>query len=456
MDCECARRWLPNPQAQLKSIRRQLLAALLGAISLALLLGGFVIYRSILAEVDGLFDYQLRQLALSLRDQAFHNAFAPATDDVSEDFDFVIQVWSPEGVRVYYSHPHKTLPGLAQLGYNTIQTPEGSWRVFAVKLNSLVIQVAQPLNVRNHMALQTAMHLLIPFFALLPVLSLLIWILVSRGLAPLNRLAKAVATRSPKALEPLPLQKSPVEVLPLVRSLNDLLARLDEALAAQRCFIADAAHELRTPIAAMQLQAQLLERAQTDEEAKAALVDLKAGIQRAGHAVRQLLTLARQDPDMVAKPFVSVSLAELAGNVIGDQLALAAAKDIDLGIAAVDESALVMGDTEGLRILLTNLVENAIRYTPQGGKVDVFVHRRQDGNASLEVVDTGPGIAVKDQARVFDRFYRGEATAEPGTGLGLAIVKTVADRHGAKVELKNGETRGLSVRVVFPELDMGR
>ena len=358
----------------MKSIRRQLLAALLGTISLALLAGAFAIYRSTLAEVDDLFDYQLRQLALSLRDQAYHNAFAQATEDVAEDFDFVIQVWSPEGVRVYYSHPHKTLPGLVQMGYNTITTPEGNWRVFAAQLNSLVIQVAQPLKVRNQMAIKTALHLLIPLSALLPVLSLLIWILVSRGLAPLDRLAKAVATRSPKALEPLPEQKAPEEVLPLVRSLNDLLARLGDALAAQRAFIADAAHELRTPIAAMQLQAQLVERAESEEEAHAAIADLKAGIQRAGHAVRQLLTLARQDPDMAAKPFVSVSLAELARSVIGDQIALAGAKDIDLGIEAVDESALVLGDTEGLRILLTNLIENAIRYTPKGGQVLSLIH----------------------------------------------------------------------------------
>jgi two-component system OmpR family sensor kinase len=432
-----------------KSIRRQLLAALLGTISLALLLGAFAIYRSTLAEVDDLFDYQLRQLALSLRDQAFHNAFAPATEGVDEDFDFVIQVWSPEGVRVYYSHPHKTLPGLVQMGYNTITTPEGNWRVFAAQLNSLVIQVAQPLKVRNQMAFKAALHLLLPLSALLPVLTVLIWILVSRGLAPLDRLAKAVATRSPKALEPLPEQKAPVEVLPLVRSLNGLLARLAEALAAQKAFIADAAHELRTPIAAMQLQAQLVERAESEGEARAAIADLKAGIHRAGHAVRQLLTLARQDPDMAAKPFVSVSLAELARSVIGDHIALAGAKDIDLGLAATDEKALVLGDTEGLRILLANLVENAVRYSPPGGQVDVFVRRRQDGSAVAEVADTGPGISLKEQARVFDRFYRGEGTSEPGTGLGLAIVKAVADRHGAKIELDNAKSGGLRVSVVF-------
>jgi two-component system OmpR family sensor kinase len=432
-----------------KSIRRQLLAALLGTISLALLLGAFAIYRSTLAEVDDLFDYQLRQLALSLRDQAFHNAFAPATEGVTEDFDFVIQVWSPEGVRVYYSHPHKTLPGLVQMGYNTITTPEGNWRVFAAQLNSLVIQVAQPLKVRNQMALTAALHLLLPLSALLPVLTVLIWVLVSRGLAPLDRLAKAVATRSPKALEPLPEEKAPVEVLPLVRSLNGLLARLAEALAAQKAFIADAAHELRTPIAAMQLQAQLVERAESEGEARAAIADLKAGIHRAGHAVRQLLTLARQDPDMAAKPFVSVSLAELARSVIGDHIALAGAKDIDLGLAAADEKALVLGDTEALRILLANLVENAVRYSPPGGQVDVSVRRLEDGSAVAEVADTGPGISLKEQARVFDRFYRGEGTSEPGTGLGLAIVKAVADRHGAKIELRNGKPGGLTVSVVF-------
>jgi two-component system OmpR family sensor kinase len=433
-----------------KSIRRQLLAALLGTIFLALMVSAFATYRSTLAEVDDLFDYQLRQLALSLRDQAFHNAFAPPREDVEEELDFVIQVWSPEGVRVYYSQPHKTLPGLVQIGYNTITTPEGNWRVFATQLNSLVIQVAQPLGVRNAMALKAAIHLMIPLLALLPVLCLLIWIVVSRGLAPLDRLAKAVATRSPKALDPLPEQKIPSEVLPVVRSLNDLLGRLAEALAAQKAFIADAAHELRTPIAAMQLQAQLVERAETDAEAQAAIADLKAGIYRAGHAVRQLLTLARQDPDIAAKPFMSVSLTELARSVIGDQIALAAAKDIDLGLASADERALVLGDTEGLRILLSNLVENAVRYTPGGGRVDVHIRVEGDGQKPcIEVEDSGPGIPAKDQARVFDRFFRGEGTLEPGTGLGLAIVKTVADRHGAVVELKNAEPLGLRIRVVF-------
>ncbi|MDD5035788.1 MAG: ATP-binding protein [Methylococcaceae bacterium] len=434
----------------MKSIRRHLLLALLGTISLALIASTVAIYRAALGEVDDLFDYQLRQLALSLRDQALHNTFAPPAEGDEEGFDFVIQVWSPEGVRVYYSQPHRVLPGLVQIGYNTIQTPEGNWRVFATQLHSVVIQVAQPMQVRNRMALEAAVRLLIPLFLLLPVLSVLIWIIVSRGLDPLNRLAQAVDTRTPKALEPLPEKKAPQEVLPLVRSLNDLLGRLSEALAAQKAFIADAAHELRTPIAALQLQAQLVERAQTEEESRAAREDLMAGIQRAGHAVRQLLTLARQEPDMVVKPWVAVNLAELARSVVADQIVLAAAKSIDLGLAAIDEKAGIMGDAEGLRILLANLVENAVRYTPDGGRVDICVDLEEDERPAIEVCDTGPGIPLQDQARVFDRFYRGEQIQAPGTGLGLAIVKTIADRHGARVELNNAEAGGLRVRVVFP------
>lgn len=433
----------------MRSIRRDLLIALLGAISLVLLIGAFAIYRAALDEVDELFDYQLRQLAFSLRTQAFHNTFAPPAETDEEDLDFVIQVWDPDGVRLYYSHPHRALPGLVQSGYATINTPEGTWRVFSTRLRSEVIQVAQPLSVRNRMALETASHVLLPLLLLLPALSLLIWILVSRGLAPLHRLAQAVSTRTPKALNPLPEQKAPDEVLPLVHSLNDLLGRLAEALASQKAFIADAAHELRTPIAALQLQVQLVERARTREESAAAIEDLKAGVRRAGHAVQQLLTLARQDPDVSARPDVHVALDELAQRVVAEHAGLAGAKSIDLGLSALDETASVNGDPEALCVLLANLVENAVRYTPPGGRVDVSV-QVTEGHPCLEVCDSGPGIPAQDRARVFDRFYRGTETHEPGTGLGLAIVKTIADRHGAKVRLDNADSVGLRVQVLFP------
>lgn len=433
----------------MRSIRRHLIVTLVGAVCIALLPVGFAIYRAAQAETGELFDYQLRQIALSLRDPAFRGVWMPPPDVDPEQFDFVIQVWDADGVRLYYSHPHRELPGFVAGGYADIDTREGRWRVFAIRSHGQIIQVAQPLRVRDRMALASAVRVLLPLLVLLPALGIAIWFLVSRGLAPLDRLARAVAARTPRTLDPLPETRAPVEIRPLVHSLNDLLLRLSEALAAQNAFIADAAHELRTPIAALQIQARLAERAATDEERRAALGELGDGVRRAGRLVDQLLTLARQEPDSAGKGFEPVALGELARRVTAEHVALANGKDIDLGLASVDETVNVQGDPAGLRVLVGNLVENAVRYTPPGGRVDLSISR-EHGRPVLEVVDTGPGIPAEEHARVFDRFYRGQHTHEPGTGLGLALVKAIADRHGAAIRLESGAAGGLQVRVEFP------
>jgi len=430
----------------MRSIRSILLVTLLGSITLGLMLSAAVIYRSARSEIDELFDYQLRQLALSMRDQAFGVVVPP--ERRQEDFDYVIQVWNQDGVQMYYSHPHRVLPGLAGGGFATLDTPEGAWRVFGLRWNHEIIQVAQPMRVRNTMALNAVSHVLSPLLLSLPVLSLLIWVLVTRGLAPLRRLASEVATRTPDSLSALPLDRAPEEVRPLVYSLNDLLARLDAALVARKAFIADAAHELRTPIAALQLQAQLVERAANEVERATALADLQAGIRRAGYGVQQLLTLARQEPGLAHRPWTIVPLADLARQVITEQLALTQAKALDLGLADADEAVCVQGNTDALRVLLANLTGNAVRYTPNGGRVDIAVYR-ENGLAVLEVCDSGPGIPEADRERVFDRFYRGSNTSEPGTGLGLAIVKAIAEQHGAVIRLGRATIGGLRVRVEF-------
>lgn len=435
------------------SIRRDLTIALLGAISLAVLLGGAAIYHETREEVDELLDYHLRQFALSLRDQAFRQMFSPPEDD-DEQFDFVIQVWGPDGVSLYYSHPHQHLPVVTQLGYSTIDTREGTWRVYATRTRTQLIQVAQPMKVRNAMALAGVTRVLTPMLLLLPLLSLLIWAMVGRGLAPLKRLAGAVARRTPTSLEPLPVQDTPEEVRPLIASLNDLLQRLDEALATQRALVADAAHELRTPLAALQLQAQLLQRAQTEAERNSALEDLLAGVRRSTHLVGQLLTLARQDPDIAGRPLARVGLADLARTAVTELEPLADDRDIDLGLTRVDERVSVLGDWDALLILLRNLIDNALRYTPRGGSVDVSVTTARN-LPCLEVADTGPGIPEQDRLRVFDRFYRGAGTGEAGTGLGLSIVKAIADRHQAHIELGTSEAGGLRVRVMFPAQGSG-
>jgi len=430
------------------SIRRQLSFALLGTIALAVSLGGAAVYHEAREEVDELLDYQLRQLALSVRDQVFRPGLVPPESDGGE-FDFVIQVWGPDGVSLYYSQPHRNLPVVNQAGYATIDTREGGWRVYATRTRSQLIQVAQPMKVRNAMALASVTRVLTPMLLLLPVLSLLIWVIVGQGLAPLRRLAAAVGTRTPKSLEPLPIAGTPEEALPLVTALNTLLERLDEALAAQKAFVADAAHELRTPIAALQLQAQLLERAQGDSERAAAIADLRAGVRRSTHLVTQLLTLARQDPDLTGRDEGRVDLAALARAAVVEHAPQAEHREIDLGLTRADASAVIRGDADGVRILLRNLLDNALRYTPRGGTVDVAVSV-SNHLAVLEVSDTGPGIPADDRERVFYRFFRGSGTGEPGTGLGLSIVKSIADRHRARIELGRSVSGGLKARVLFP------
>jgi two-component system, OmpR family, sensor kinase len=431
------------------SLRRKLLVSLLAALLAATGLGGYAIYRVALEELDEVMDYNLRQFALSLRNQ-FLNQGAPPLGRPDESLDFVIQIWDSQGLRLYLSHPHSSLPSQARLGYATVDTPDARWRVFSVEAPGRVIQIAQPLAVRSRLAAQAALRTVLPLLALLPVMGGLIWYLVGRGLRPLARLTRAVKSRRPEALDPVSAEGAPEEVLPLVEAINGLLARLDQALATQRAFVADAAHELRTPLAALQLQAQLAERAASEAERAEALADLKGGLARATHVVTQLLTLARQGPEAEgAKPRETVDLAELAGLAIAELLPLAEAKGIDLGAGSLENGLPVEGNPEALRSLLRNLVDNAIRYTPAGGQVNVSLVR-EGPELVLEVADSGPGIPEAERERVFDRFYRPDGQNESGSGLGLAIVRGVAQTHGARVELAQSSLGGLAARVRFP------
>jgi len=433
----------------MSSIKRQLLIGLLGLVLAAVFLGAVAVYRQVRAELDELFDYQLRQMALSLRDQAFGAPAAPAPGPAAEDFDFAIQVWGADGVRIYLSRPQAVLPARARLGYETVATGDGAWRVFSLEQRGLVFQVAQPVRVREKLAAASALRTIAPVLLLLPALGLLIWLTVGRGLRPLEAVAAAVQARTPAALAPLPARDLPQEVRPLVEALNDLLRRLGTALEVQRQFVADAAHELRTPLTALKLQAQLFERAAGDAERETALGAVREGIARATHVVEQLLTLARQEPEAGARPFAGVELSELARVAIAELVPLAEARAIDLGMSRM-EPARVTGDREALRVLLANLVDNAVRYTPERGQVDVstFV---ADGAAVIEVTDTGPGIPAEERERVFDRFYRRAGSGTPGSGLGLAIVRKVVERHRGRVELVDGPGgRGLTARVTLP------
>src|SRR6516165_1284338 len=437
----------------MRSIRRTLIVWLLGgliAIAVAISAATYIAARK---EIGDLQDLQLKQLAYSTRiddllrgrQPGFESPDTPRGAGITE---IVTQIWDRNGVLAYWSQPGLGLPIPAEEGYTTVRNNGRDWRVYTLVQGTHALQVAQSQDERDAIATQTALRTLIPVLGFIPLFGALIWFGVGRGLAPLDTMSRAVAKRRPDAMAPLNERDMPEELRPLAASLNDLLTRLDAALASQRRFTADAAHELRTPLAALKLQLDLARRARDVPARTAAYDDLDAGVSRASHLVDQLLTLARVEPEALAARATDVDLNTLAKEAIVSRAALAAAKGVDLGLAR-EVPAVVRGDAATLATLLSNLLDNALRYTPSGGRVDVSLDREGD-HTILSVADTGPGIPKDERERVLDRFYRSATTAEPGSGLGLSIVKRIAEAHHATLEFDAPEQgTGLVVRVVF-------
>lgn len=430
------------------SIRVRLLVALLALVAVASLLAGALTYRRVLAETSELFDYQLRQMALSLRAQV---AIAPQLElpPQPDDADFVIQIWNPFGTRIYLSRPGLPLVNQVVLGFEDLVLNGEVWRVYGLQTLDGVIQIAQPARVRAALARRAALHVAIPLLLLLPVLGGATFWVVRNSLLPLRRIAAEVRSRDVHALTPVEALAVPEEVAPLLEALNRLLARLQAAFELQRAFIADAAHELRSPLTALRIQLQLLDRAPDAAARATARAELGRAVERAIHLVEQLLTLARNEPRAGDEVLPSVAMDRATAQGVADSHALALSRGIDLALES-EPDVRVRGDADSLRVLVRNLVDNAVRYTPAGGRVRVHL-RREGSSLVLEVIDSGPGIPPEERERIFDRFYRRAGAPEGGSGLGLAIVRAIADRHGARISLDDAAGGGLAVRVRFPD-----
>lgn len=313
------------------------------------------------------------------------------------------------------------------------------------------IQVAERVTARDESARQIILRMVLPQAVLIVLAGLAVWYGVGRGLAPLSTLRREIEQRSLRDLSALPEEQAPQEVQPLIRAINDLLARLASAISAQQRFIADAAHQLRTPIAGLKTQTELALRQSQLADVHDTLQQLQTATERSTRLVNQLLSLARAEPGAKREHDVErLDLARLVREVTTEWVTRALARDIDLGFDGEDSAAWVKGDAFLLREMLANLLDNAVRYTQSGGQVTARVAAGPK-DVVLSVEDNGPGIPEPERERVFERFYRALGTGTEGCGLGLAIVREIALSHRAQVTLGAGAGgRGTVARVVFP------
>jgi two-component system OmpR family sensor kinase len=433
----------------MRSIRRWLLLALLGLLAAAALAGGALTYASARHEVDALLDEEMRQVALSLRDHARLDIERIERSAERPEQRLLVQVDDTRREQPYRSRDVAPLPRAAGEGFRDLEHAGTRWRVYALPNEVQLIQVAQPVAQRRAQALAVVLRILAPLLLLVPLGAALLWWIVGRALRPLGDLGEQLAQRQPGSLAPLALEALPGEAQPMVAALNGLLGRLQAAFEQQRALTADAAHALRTPLAAVTLQAQLAQRAPEGPERDGALHRLEAGVKRASQVVAQLLALARLDPDAAREPAAPVDLALLAREVADELSALAERSRIALR-CSLPAAVPALGHEAALRMAVTNLLDNALRYTPAGGEVELAL-QADAGGWRLAVSDTGPGLPVDERERVFDRFYRGRDSRAPGSGLGLAIVREVARLHGGEPFIGDGPGgRGLTVGFRLP------
>jgi two-component system OmpR family sensor kinase/two-component system sensor histidine kinase QseC len=444
-----------NPvRPSVPSLRRTLRISLLVLLTSFGLISAVASYYIAGVEADEFFDDQLRQIALYVWDapDGYRPGTIVAPSHDPED-DFLIQVWDTNEHLLVSSNTAIPMPRGVATGYTDAALAGIDWRVYTQVEPARTVQVSQQIEVREEAAAQASLNAIIPIALLIPLSWLVLNWIVGRIIGRLDRVAADIAARDAESTEPIPAGAAPVEILPLITAMNDLVLRLQAALHQQRRFVADAAHELRTPLAAISLQVgNLMAAIGTEGKYAQRIADLQAGSARASALVGQLLRLARVEFGVALPQKQPIALLPLVMESLGRCAPLAEHKSIDLGL---DQSgdAVVEGVEDEIRVLVDNLLDNAIRYTPGGGTVDVIL--RAGGSApTLEVRDTGPGIPDASLTRVFERFYRASSPDIGGSGLGLAIAKAAADHNHVSLTLANRTDRsGLRATLVFRGAD---
>jgi len=368
---------------------------------------------------------------------------------------FQFQVWDMKGRLLLHSAnaPKSKLFG-AKNGFSDRTIDDEDWRVFTVHDEQLgiIIVSAEPYIIRNELANRIARDDLYIMLLTYPISGVLIWFIIGLGLSSIRRVADEIAHRESTYLEPVDLQSVPIEIKPLVNELNKLFYRLNQALEREKRFAADAAHELKTPLAALRTQTQVALRTTNEQERNTALHNLITGVDRCTHVVQQLLTLSRLLPEEnTLEDIKKVNLPALTAEIIAQLFPAALEKNIDVALINRKQVVIIEGNAIALGILIRNLVDNAIRYTPNNGKVKVYITTTRN-HVHLRVCDNGPGIPAELRGRVFERFFRILGNQSTGSGLGMAIVQQITLLHKAQVKLNTPKSgKGLEVKVIFPK-----
>ena len=438
------------------SIRRRVLTLALSAVALVWLGAAIYSYVDVQHETGEMLDGYLAQSAALIAAQASENLEEIDVEHAAQLHKYArrvaFQLWDRGRIlRLHSVNAPNTRLSQRDSGFDDVVIDGRPWRVFCSwdRERDTLVQVGEERAARDAIATAVGRSLLTPLLLALPVLALLLWWAVAGGLRPLRALGVEVARRDPGNLAPLDVGSTPAEVAPLVASLNHLFERVERSIARERDFTADAAHELRTPIAAVRTQAQVALGATTEAERAKALRQVIAGCDRAARLVEQMLTLARLDPARPNAHSEPCDLAAIVRGPLADIAPAAMAKSIDVELEAAD-ACVVAGDPALLTVLARNLVDNAVRYGSPGTRVLVSVTPGPQGG-ELSVADSGPGVQPANLARLGERFYRQEGGDATGSGLGLSIVRRIADVHGATVTFGAAAAgTGLVVTVRFP------
>ena len=402
-----------------------------------------------MVEVNKLLDNELQQIAINAGRGLSEAALEPLQETEAEN-RVSVQIWTLNGDQVHASQMTDSLPRQKELGFSDIKVNGHEWRVYTATDGKLFAQIGQRWSARQEIANHAAAAAAVPLLAAFPIAWIAVIVGLDRLLQRLAGFSNSLANRSVETSEPVILGEMPDEFVPTITAINSLIDRHRLAVEQQKQFVSEAAHELRTPLTALQLQIDNLANWSDDEARRETSKELIGGVRRANAMVRQLLKMARLDDPLASPREAEIHLKDLIVSVAADFVLSSATSGVELSVV-IDETPTIKGADADVRLLFANLIDNAIRYTPRGGNVEVFIRRKHGQGIAVEIVDSGIGIPEGALPRIFDRFYRAAPSGIEGTGLGLAIARKIAERNRFQLTIANRrDSNGVHAEVLIP------